>query len=984
MYVSRTYRQADGLKNIAVKSVAFGRRGLMWVGTENGVYWFSGSNFHRFGPDEGITDVDIEDIYQDPHGTAWVGTRNNLFQFEKNNAGFEPAGEKPIHVLGSRRLAAEDAYHLLVVDGQRLYRLEHDANQKMLSYTPVFSDRMIASHPELGQITSISITEGQGGNGPDIETVWMGCAQKLCRWQTQKGGAQNRNKTAVQIDSVTMWGKDRGLPEDTWFSVLLDRDGNLWAAGQHRIATLARGASRFVDRIIPGISQASNTGQAPMAMDGEGRILVAREDSIARWSGKTWQLIGPLNGLPRGGHITSLEFDAAGDLWIGSRGNGVIHWIGYQDWEGWSDIQGLPALEIWNVLPFTPGGLYVGTGKGPGWIDLRTGTAHKLFSSKNWAYGQVSAMGTNRDGSLWVGTFSGAVLRVDPHTGGTTQKAKLPSGILDGSTDPAGNIFLATKAGIYRRDAVTPNAAPVPVAAVDALVGPSKRFEQSCAAKDGTLWFLGDNRILSEKDNHWTAPPIDGMPQLSDTFLSISCGPDKNLWVTGAQTGTWRLMPSNGRLHAWQLSLPAEYNSLTPVAILADIRGWIWLGTDQGVLVWNGQSWRHLTNESGLISNDVDQGGLDAGPDGSLWVGTSGGLSHLMHPDNIFSPAKLRVMFIGIMRGGNKYPLDQELYLPWSSAPLSINLATANYLNPGDSIFQYRMDGLQSEWVDTQDPLIVYSALAPGKYTFMARIRNSDLNAVSDPVSVEITIRPPWWRSNWSFLLYGLTLICLILLITRLRTHSLQRRSKHLDELVRERTRELELSREQLRIQATHDELTGMLNRVAVLRVLAAEMNRVRRQNGTLVLALVDLDHFKEINDTHGHLAGDEALRWFAASVGTAIRVYDHAGRYGGEEFMLVLPEVPREAVSSRLESLHAAISNLLVRVRGVEFKLTCSMGATVYDPSAGYKSVESLLAIADQALYAAKEAGRNRSVLIEGEDENAEQADLPGHYSGT
>jgi diguanylate cyclase (GGDEF)-like protein len=155
-----------------------------------------------------------------------------------------------------------------------------------------------------------------------------------------------------------------------------------------------------------------------------------------------------------------------------------------------------------------------------------------------------------------------------------------------------------------------------------------------------------------------------------------------------------------------------------------------------------------------------------------------------------------------------------------------------------------------------------------------------------------------------------------------------------------------------------------MLNRTAILRALSAEMDRAQRENRTVLVALADLDLFKQINDAHGHLAGDEALRWFAAAVGTAIRAYDHAGRFGGEEFLLVLTEIPREAVEQRLASLHASISNLQVSARGTQFRVDCSMGATVFDPANGAASVESLLAIADQNLYAAKAAGRNRVVF--------------------
>jgi diguanylate cyclase (GGDEF)-like protein len=125
---------------------------------------------------------------------------------------------------------------------------------------------------------------------------------------------------------------------------------------------------------------------------------------------------------------------------------------------------------------------------------------------------------------------------------------------------------------------------------------------------------------------------------------------------------------------------------------------------------------------------------------------------------------------------------------------------------------------------------------------------------------------------------------------------------------------------------------------------------------------------------------GDEALRWFAAAVGSAMRAYDHVGRYGGEEFLLVLTQVPREASELRLKALHSAISNLHVRTEGADFIITCSMGATTFDPSCGCAVAEALLAAADQALYAAKAAGRNRIVFQAANIQNA----VDGQHAST
>jgi diguanylate cyclase (GGDEF)-like protein len=317
--------------------------------------------------------------------------------------------------------------------------------------------------------------------------------------------------------------------------------------------------------------------------------------------------------------------------------------------------------------------------------------------------------------------------------------------------------------------------------------------------------------------------------------------------------------------------------------------------------------------------------------------------------------------------------------MPWRGAPLRFRISSPTMRNLSELVLKIRMVGYQSEWMETQTGNATFASLPPGKFTFMAIACNPSLNACSVPVKVDFEVLPPWWRTYW---FYGLCVLAFLLLLAasiHLYSRQLRATSLHLEMLVRERTSELEASREQLRIQATHDGLTGMLNRVAILRALTAETERALREKRTIVVALVDLDHFKRINDLYGHLAGDEALRWFAAAVGAAIRAYDHAGRYGGEEFLLTLAEVPRDAVEQRLVSLQNSISNLKVCARGSAFTLNCSMGATVFDPSTGTTAVESLLTIADEALYAAKAEGRNRVVfrlaVSSGTGENAQAA---------
>jgi diguanylate cyclase (GGDEF)-like protein len=943
-YVFQAYRQREGLQNLAINALTTDSSGFLWLATENGVFRFLGASFEQYGKDQGLFERNIEDIYTDPSGTVWAGTDGNLYHWDGQR--FIPVGKNPIQIGGAQRLAAEDARHLLVVDNGRLYRLEHGAEAKILSFAPVFSDEILTSIPALNHLSSVSAVGGQ--------TIWMGCGNKLCSWFDGPGG------------TVTQWGADKGVPESIWHAVVADHAGGIWAAGQqHHAVLLPLGATRFVDRSFPGPDPNSVYQHTSMVVDREGRVLVCTEVGVARWEGANWRPIDPSIGLHIG-HITSMIFDATGDLWLGSYGHGVYHWIGYGDWEGWTDLQGLPSANILSVFPLREDRVLTGTERGPGWVNPQDGSVGSLVFGHKWTYGQVSGIGTNRDGTIWAGTFSGAVLRIDPKTGHVDQTAKLPALIVGAVQDHSGRVFFSTHDGLHVREAESSTAVPHRVPAVDALIGDSTPVDASCETSDGAMWVLAANQVLREQSGQWTIPPIDEFPKLNGPLRYLSCGSDGALWASGQRTGILRFTPTGSRLKSWKLAVPHEFDSLAPIAILADKRGWVWMGSDWGLAVWNGQEWRHLTQDSGLLWNDLNHGTLANGLDGSIWVETSGGLAHLLHPERVFNSEQLVVSVTAVERGAQVFSGGQPISLPWSATSLQFHISSPNARNRGEMIFEYRMEGLQPDWTESRNGVAVFSALPPGKYVFMAMAHNSGLNAYSPTVKVQVQILPPWWRSNWFYALCVLAVLLLLAVSIHLYGGHLRANSRQLETLVYERTLELEISREQLHVQATHDGLTGMLNRTAILQILTAEMERARRENQTVVVAIIDLDHFKPINDQYGHLAGDEALRCFAAAVGTAIRTYDHAGRYGGEEFLLVLTQIPRDAIKQRLTSLHRAISNLQIKVQDSEFQLNCSLGATVFAPNDGPATVESLLSTADQALYAAKAEGRDRVVFRE------------------
>ena len=168
---------------------------------------------------------------------------------------------------------------------------------------------------------------------------------------------------------------------------------------------------------------------------------------------------------------------------------------------------------------------------------------------------------------------------------------------------------------------------------------------------------------------------------------------------------------------------------------------------------------------------------------------------------------------------------------------------------------------------------------------------------------------------------------------------------------------------EALRRLATRDQLTGLLNRREFDRILAEESERAARFGRPLALVLVDIDHFKRVNDTHGHPAGDEVLREVGRRLGALMRSVDRVTRFGGEEFALVVMEMDRAMALETARRICAEMRRSPFRAGDIELPVTVSAGVAVMPGDA--TDGKSLVAAADKALYAAKAAGRDRALAF-------------------
>jgi diguanylate cyclase (GGDEF)-like protein len=171
-------------------------------------------------------------------------------------------------------------------------------------------------------------------------------------------------------------------------------------------------------------------------------------------------------------------------------------------------------------------------------------------------------------------------------------------------------------------------------------------------------------------------------------------------------------------------------------------------------------------------------------------------------------------------------------------------------------------------------------------------------------------------------------------------------------------------AREEMRFKATHDALTSLWNRASILSMARNELRRSAREARPFSLLICDIDHFKRVNDNHGHLVGDAVLEEVARRLISSVRNYDAVGRYGGEEFLIVLSNCDEEGLRTRAEQIRAAIASAPIQTENAELSVSISIGAMTHCCRESDIPLESILAETDAALYQAKEEGRNRAVF--------------------
>ena len=934
-----SFREAPaGLGNLNVNCIVQDRSGYLWVGTENGLYRFDGVQYRQFGAADGLRGRSIQNLFTGLDGTLWVGTTVGIY-FERADGSFaEVHSPAPVNQF-SQRVGTVFASHL----ADQVVVADRSGGFLLRRLGP---EQWVAESMHLEGTAIWSVLYGADG------TLWYGCDSDLCHLDNGKTTHLGAQRNSVLRSSER-------LPEDQWLRLLNGRDGHLWLRGFRHVVEVLANEGRLVSHDFPG-----QTDVAPypgLVEDAHGHIVTSQGPALGLWENGRWSRVDARNGLPPY-DISAIFMDREGSLWLGIVGHGLRRWLGQGHWESFTVAEGLSNDIVWATLRDREGRLWVGTESGLDWIPTGGNTPH------GWKFGGIQtaramSLAESADGAIWMGTAVGGLVRIDPVTLAGRQWA-MPE-VYRMLADREDRLWIATGGGLFVVNTAAPSSRLAPTLIKDpGITTPQQRFTDLSVDASNQIWAASDQGLFRRSNDGWRG--IDpGLPAVAP--YQIAFDHRGNLWATGVFPGLISERVVNDRvIEAQHVSHPPLLSEQV-VSLKVDHRGWLWVGQDTGLSVFDGHNWRSFSQDDGLIWNDSNSFALTEDNDGSIWIGTSGGLAHFIEPQTLSAEPPPTPVFSQASYGTKG--LSNGTEVAWSEIPLLVSVVAIRFRDPGSLRLHYRLLGLDSEWKEMTGNTIQFSRLVPGEYRFQVTAVELNSHVVSPQAEIDFRILPRWWQNRLARgTQWALGLVTLLFLgrwgfhlrvAKRGRQQDAEQTSK---DATQRKLAEQARVRDQLVHFAEYDDLTGLLNHRMVFERLRAEVERARRDGSFLSVVLVDLDHFKEINSTFGHPGGDRVLKEVGSILLRAVRSYDWVGRYSSEEFLLVLPGSSREAANLRAEQLRVAVQEARIHYCDKIIKVTVSLGVASGTPS----DEESLMQAANGTLHSAKSRGGNCVVAVD------------------
>lgn len=932
-------KDTSSIGHNSVKRLLLTESGDLWVGTEGGglaLYNRETRNFtryqHRDNDPTSISADAIASIEQDANGMLWLGIKDT-----------------GIDIFDPRR-------------GIVIQRLRKD---------PVNDESLSQSHPA-------TIARSPDGD------MWVGTYWGLNHYL---GGHRFKRY-------IGSFQEPHALSSRNIQKVAFDAEGRMWVACGDRGLVLYRPSSDDFDRFMT-------------EEDGR-RVMVSAifsDKSGGLWLGFTPGGVAYLDryasafrnynhekGNPESitnQEVLAIAEDKDKNLWIGTRGG--LNFLNRQTEKirryihDPSDPKSLPSQAISSIL-VEDDRVWVGTTwSGIGVLDLESQTFKTYESSpddvRSLANREVWSLFKDSRGVIWVGSNAGGLMRYHPEQDDFFRyhfqaPHKASAGrAMSISEDHRGDLWIATDDGLFQlpldqqhlTDEVQAQNSPFNYYGLDSkhTIAPLVPvFRDAYESATNTLWMAteggGVGRWDRSLDTYREYYKSDGL--LDNTVSAIVEDEAGSIWFsTGA--GISRLNPTNDTFQNFtkQHGLPSNiFNH--PVGMLTG-RGEIAFGSMDGLTLIDPHAIYKNTHAAPVVMTGFslfNEPAITAKP------------SHLLHvPHQGFTLAEAP-------------SYTQSITLDHTQSVFSFEFALLNYDLPELNQYAYLLEGFDRDWTyANQRRQATYTNLDPGTYRFRVKAATGEGQWQANELSITLELLPPWWRTWWAYLLYA---ICVFAVLAKAwhgqlaKRRFVEQQNRLLEQRIGERTKELKEKNEELQVAykqvedaSYSDPLTGLRNRRFLYSTITLDMAKVERsytqatgplENSDLVFYLIDIDHFKSVNDQHGHAAGDALLKVLASTLINLCRDYDMVIRWGGEEFLVVCRYVSRHHADIMAARICQTVAQTPVKLEsGEQLSRTCSVGYACYpfDPSnPSALTLEQTIDLADGCLYYVKHHGRN------------------------
>ncbi|MEO8102473.1 MAG: two-component regulator propeller domain-containing protein, partial [Betaproteobacteria bacterium] len=905
----QTWSVDEGLPHSTVRSIAQTPDGYIWFATHEGAARFDGLAFTVFNAVNApaLRGSGVASLLTARDGSLVLGLRDGgLARFVRGK--FEailPQGEMP---LGTVNFLAEDAAGSLwaAIGTGGLVQIRNNVARVFTAADGLPANAITALRATADGILWIGTSSGlavfqNGAFSRHPTDSWLDTAsiaaiaedrEKRVWFATNGQGIAVREGTTLR-----RYGRQQGLASDALTRLLVDRNGGVWVGsleGVHRLAgnTFERfatpdgftnnyvrdvfedgegsiwigtdsGVNRFRDARITtwGVRKGLvEEFSRAVLEDRQGRIWVATSDGLFAVTPAGVRRYGRAQGLVNGA-VLSLAEDPAGTLWIGTNGGG-LHRLAGDNVISVSARFGITVEAVRVILPARDGTLWIGTSTGllkASWkADVPVTQIHMDAGLPNE---QLSALLEDKAGRIWVGTRGGLGIIEGSDSVVATRIPGIDASVLALNADTEGRIWASTNSGLAY---VQPGASVASHQIRRLLPGEGVPAQTYFAAIDdhaGQIWTCGNRGIIKISKSQLAELAAGTRAKVKPVFYGKSEGMATAQCNGASQPAGWRAR--DGRI---------MFPTARGIAIADPAR--------------------------------EAQSDLRAPP---------------VHIKEVMVDAER-------VQGDASGYFD----LPAGKHRIEISYVGLSLADPEKVRYRYQLSGFDPDWVDAgREAKAVYTNIAPGTYEFRV-LASREGGAWSEPgATLTIEQQPRFHETTWFRIAFAAAFLVVVFVIYRGRIAQLNAQRSRLQQMVDERTRDLEQEKQKLESTnnekarlllqvaeaakayerlSKEDSLTGLGNRRELDHILAHEFERAVRNGRPLSVALADLDFFKKVNDLHSHAVGDDVLRQVAQLLRDGCRSIDMVGRYGGEEFVLVLPEADRDMAYQICERLRVAI----------------------------------------------------------------------------